>query len=273
MKIGYTLWTWLMDEYNDWKPYSPDGKRDFEQSLREVSDLGYEVFENFNVLVNLYEDAPTEFSELVAKYGVAFVSLYHYLTADFDTDMKMADRCCKFLATHNANIMNIQAPGAPSSGTTEIELREVVEKLTVMGKLTKEYGVSLCLHPHYGTMVYLEHEIDCLVERVDPDLLSLCMDTAHTSLAGMDTVAAFTKYINRIRYIHLKDLDPNYPEKTPMRGFRALGEGTINFGGIVDAIRKAGYDGVLTVECDYQRVCNYETAMVSRKYIHNVLGM
>ena len=272
MKIAYTLWTWLMDEYNEWKPPSGNPKGDFEKSLREVSDLQYPAFENFNLLAKVYEDYPEEFEKLVKQYNLEFVCLYHYFTADFAADMEMGEKCCKFLVRHHANYMNIQAPWAPESGTTSKELDEMVDKLTKMGNLCKKYNVILCLHPHYGSTVYTESEIDYVLTRVPEDLVSLCLDTAHTVLAGMDPVVAYTKYIKRLQYVHLKDLDPNYSKETPMRGFRALGEGTVNFKGVVNALKNGGYDGMLTVECDYQRVCNYATAMVSRDYLHRVLG-
>ena len=273
MKIGYTLWTWLLDEFNSFEPFSPYGKRDFEQSLREISDLGYEVIENFNVLVDLFEDSPEEFQSLTSKYGLKFVAIYHYLTDDFDADMKFAERCCNFLKTHDATIMNIEAPRLSGDVASDMELKDIVEKLTTMGKLVKKNGINFCLHPHSERTVYLEREIDYVLSNVDADILSLCMDTAHTQLAGMNPVVAFKKYLDRTKLIHLKDLNPQFPKEDPMRGFVALGEGIIDFRGILDVIKQSGYDGSLIVELDWQRVCNYESAMVSRNYIHRVLGM
>ena len=49
MKVAYTAWSWLQDEYNNWGPVSHLPKRDFEQSLRDLKDCGYEYMENFNI--------------------------------------------------------------------------------------------------------------------------------------------------------------------------------------------------------------------------------
>ncbi len=273
MKIAYTLWTWMMDEYNNWKPPSSNPKIDFEKSLREISDLRFPAFENFNIIVPLFEDSPEEFDEIVARYGVEFACIYHYNTDNFDADVKMGERCCKFLVKHEAKFLNIQATRTPETGTTKKELDEMVNKLNVMGNICKRYDVFMNLHPHYGTTVYTEDEIDYILKSIPEDLMNLCMDTAHTSLAGMDPVNAFEKYVKRIKYVHLKDLDPNYPKDAPMNGFRALGEGTIDFRGIVNVLKNGGYEGYLTAECDYQRICNYATAMVCRDYIHRVLKL
>ena len=65
----------------------------------------------------------------------------------------------------------------------------------------------------------------------DPELVGLCLDTAHTTLAGMDCVQAFEKYADRIVYVHLKDVDPDQEEHAawPMASFRPLGYGTVDF--------------------------------------------
>ena len=58
--------------------------------------------------------------------------------------------------------------------------------------------------PYHDTAIYRENEIDLFLAETDPELVSLCLDTAHTTLAGMDCVKAFEKYIDRIAYIHFK---------------------------------------------------------------------
>lgn len=273
MKIGYTLWTWLKDLMGDWDGYVAYGKRDFEQSLREISDLGYQCFENFNILARLYEDDPGEFEGLCQKYGLEFVNIYHYLQNEFEDDFAFGERCARFVERHGAAHLNMQAPWWPEAGTTQDDLDWVVEKLTIVGKMCREHGVQMCVHPHYGTTIFYEHEIDELLDRVKPEYLQLAIDTAHTHLADMDPVAAFDKYFDRIAYVHLKDWNPDHPAGEPMRGFSALGEGVVDVKGAVNVLKRRGYDGVLMVECDWPHICNYETAMVSRKYIHRLLGL
>lgn len=274
MKIGYTVWTWLMDEHNNWADYSPHKKRDFEQSLRDLADLRYQVVENFNMIVDIYEDSPEEFDALLTKYNLEFVNVYHYLTEDFKADMVMAERCCKFLKRHNATIMNLEAPRIrPRTESTEDDLKSIVAQTNEMGKLAHSYGVYLCLHPHWGTSVYHESDIDYLVANTNPDYVSLCMDTAHTQLGGMDPVYAFEKYFSRTRMVHLKDLDPRYTGDYAPRAFKALGEGVVDLRSVYNKLVEVNYQGNLIVESDFQRVNNYESAMVSRDYIRRVFGL
>lgn len=39
MKIGYTGWTWDVDEYRNYAPFNEHHKQNFEQFLREISAM------------------------------------------------------------------------------------------------------------------------------------------------------------------------------------------------------------------------------------------
>lgn len=279
MKLGYTTWTWIQNERDNFKVFEKYEKQFFEQSLKDVSYLGYQVIENFNIIVNLYEDSPEEFNELLKKYGVEFVNVYHYLKEDFENELIMTERCCKFLRAHNANLLNIQTPnyvaprGTAGSHATLAELDEAVYKLKRVATICNSFGVKLCLHPHYGKTVFLENEIDYVLSRIDPSEMWLTLDTAHTYLAGMNVPAAIKKYHNRIEYIHLKDYDyTKVNPDNPLTGFCALGRGEIDFRTAIEAILEIGYNDILTVECDYVKVNNFETAMTTKIFLNNLFA-
>ena len=47
------------------------------------------------------------------------------------------------------------------------------------------------------------------MNEVDKDLVYLLFDSGHCSFAGIDPVKVLSKYIDRTRHIHLKDLRYN----------------------------------------------------------------
>lgn len=144
-----------------------------------------------------------------------------------------------------------------------------------VGKACKENGLMACFHPHANTPVFTEEQIDLFLANCAPEYVSLCLDTAHTTLAGMDAVQAVKKWVKRIGYMHLKDVDPNpdaYPE-WPMNRFQPLGMGVVDFRGVYHELQRGGFDGIMCVELDNPPICNYHAAMVSRNYLHNVLGL
>lgn len=64
--------------------------------------------------------------------------------------------------------------------------------------------MTLCFHPHYGTCVFWESDIDYLMAHTDPRYVSFCIDTAHTTLAGMSPVELIKKVGPRLAYMHLQ---------------------------------------------------------------------
>lgn len=278
MNIAYTVWTWMQDEFGRGDNPTDHAEANFEQALKEVSYLGYRYLENFNFIVPVYEKCPEKLKELLAKYDLQLVNLYHtYYEDGLEGWLKLGERTCKLLQYCGAKHLNVQGniwrdPPMERSINRE-SLDMYIDAFSRMGEISKEYGIQTCLHPHSNTSMFHEDEIDYFLEHSKN--VALTMDTAHTTLAGMDAEKAFDKYGNLIRYVHLKDLDPN-PEAHPdwpMKRFCALGQGCVDFKGVLRSLRKHGYDGTLCVEVDYPLICNFETAQYSRTYIKDVLGM
>lgn len=278
MKLGYTVWTWLSDEHRNFSRVE-DPKAAFEQALREISFLGYQTVENFNWFADYYMDDPQEVVALCQRYGVEFINLYHYLTKDFTSDKIRALTYSRFAQQVGARYMNLQMQiwrDLPYNRPTDPEaIRIYANKAMEIGRIAGDYGLTVCVHPHANTPVFTMEQIDSFLQLTDPALVSLCLDTAHVTLAGGNAVEAVERYADRIAYMHLKDIDPDptlHPE-WPMRRFRALGQGTIDFMGVYRALQQHGFDGVLCVELDYQKVCHFESAAFSRSYLKNVLGI
>ena len=57
MRVGYTGWTWLIN-------HEDNHKWEFEQFLKEVSDLGYEVVENFAFITKYFDNDADEVKAL-----------------------------------------------------------------------------------------------------------------------------------------------------------------------------------------------------------------
>lgn len=279
MKIGYTGWTWFLNEYTDPSTFGTFYKKYFEQFCLEASNLGYETIENFSFLADYYKDEADLLKEQFERYGLKFENLYFYFSNDFDADVEKAKGYIEFMKKIGAHYMNMQGfmwKDTPFIRPTDRDgVLEYARLANTVGKMCAEAGIKACMHPHMNTLVFKEDQIDLFMENTDPQHVYLCMDTAHTTLAGMHAPTFAKKWGKRMGYVHLKDIDPNenaHPE-WPMKRFLPLGYGCVDFKGVVKALKEEGYDGILCVELDYQPVCNYKSAMDSRNYIRNVLGM
>lgn len=68
-----------------------------------------------------------------------------------------------------------------------------------------EFGLKASFHPHIGTAVEFESQIDRLLADTDIDL---CFDTGHHAFWNQDPLAYMKKVWGRIAYMHLKNVDP-----------------------------------------------------------------
>ena len=269
MKIAYTGWTWLVN-------HQDNQKYEFEQFLKEVSDLGYDSVENFAFITRFFDNDAQQVKALLDKYHLEMVNLYQHFSDDAQKDLETAKGYIDFMTKIGATYLNLQGVmwrDEPLVRPMDIKTIDAYADLAnAIGKLCKEKGLVACFHPHAQTPVFSEEEIEYFLEKTDAQYVGLCMDTAHTYIAGIDPVEGFKKFADRIVYVHLKDVDPDPEITEPMTRFRPLGVGTVDFVGVVKVLKNNGYDGVLCVELDKPLVCNYKSAMLSRSYIHDVLG-
>jgi len=271
MRIAYTGWTWLVNHKDNYV-------WEFEQFLREVKDLGYQEVENFAFIMDYFDGDAARVNQLLDKYGLKMANLYQHYSDDDEKDYENAIKFIGFMKEIGAKFLNLQGTMWHDEPLQRPLDREKVLKYAALsnriGQLAKDNGITACFHPHAQTAVYTQEEIQLLLDNTDPKLVSLCLDTAHTAIAGMDVVAAFRRWADRIGYVHLKDVDPNLDQyDNPMKAFCELGIGTVNFRGVHRALKDAGYKGVLCVELDHRPVCNYRSAQISRQYLHNALGL
>lgn len=275
MKAAYTGWTWISAK-------EPEAaKKQLEQSFQECKFLGYDTVENFAFIRDFFADDPGELVRMTERCGVELVNLYGHFSLDVEETLKTAIEQVDFLAAIGGKWYNCQHSGfgeAPFERPTSPEMIDkICEIVNRLGAYAKEKGVTVCFHPHFGTCVFSQSDIDYFASHTDPSYVSFCFDTAHTTLAGMDPVALIHQYGKRIAFMHLKDVDTYALSKAEgrdkMASFRALGHGTVNFPAVKAALEEEGYNGVLCVELDRPEVCNFHSAEVSRIYLRDVLGL
>lgn len=132
---------------------------------------------------------------------------------------------------------------------------------SIARRLHDELGLRVVFHHHCGGHVETPEETRQLMDRADHNLVGLCLDTGHWHYGGGDALACVQEYGERVRYLHLKDCDPavrqrcideelDYFEATRAGVFCELGQGEVDFPGVLAAMEKLGYDGWAIVEQD-----------------------
>jgi inosose dehydratase len=125
----------------------------------------------------------------------------------------------------------------------------------------RRFGLEVVFHPHAETHVEYEEQIESFLEQTDPKRISLCLDTGHHAYRGGNPVKFFRKHHERVRYLHIKSIDPEVrkrvtTEKLPwatavaMDMFCELSRGAVDFLAFRDALREADFSGFAVVEQD-----------------------
>jgi inosose dehydratase len=204
--------------------------------------------------------------ELVAGY------LFEPLHTGRERALEVAERTCRLLGAAGAPYLVIiqgftaereRAAGRPGAAPAlnGSEWRALVEGVHDVARLAESHGLVPCLHPHAGTDLEFEDEIERIAADTDPALVRLCIDTGHCAYAGVDPVALYRRHADRVAYFHLKDVDADrlrgalaralgFEEAVGARVFCPLGEGVVDFAGLHAALVEHGFEGWATVEQD-----------------------
>jgi inosose dehydratase len=125
----------------------------------------------------------------------------------------------------------------------------------------EEFELQPVFHPHVGSYIEFEDEVEAALDALEPDLCQLCLDTGHSAYAGIDPVALYRRNRGRVLYFHFKDIDPEVRQAALEQGldfwsairagiFCPLGSGMVDFPDLAGAVEPGGFDGWATIEQD-----------------------
>ena len=123
------------------------------------------------------------------------------------------------------------------------------------------YGIRLHLHPHVGTCIEREAQIDRMLAETE---VTLCLDTGHHAFWDQDVPAYIDRVWHRIGFVHLKNVNPTVRARvlSGALGVNAsfdhgvmspLSEGTVDIPAVMRRLMAKGYSGPVIVEQDPAR--------------------
>jgi sugar phosphate isomerase/epimerase len=118
-------------------------------------------------------------------------------------------------------------------------------------ELVKEYDVRLAIHNHGKGSTYGDPATVQNVLRTRDRRIGVCMDVGWITGAGFDAAKAFEEYDGRVYDFHLKDkkIEKGADGKDILLDVE-IGTGQANYSGLFAAVKKAHWQGVMSIETD-----------------------
>ena len=215
---------------------------------------------------------PEALSDLLARYDLemigGFVPAVLYRPDLLDDQIDFVERAADTLAGAGANIVVLGADaahtGADGGYEEHIEMDGEEWEHFAVGldrviDVCAERGLEVTVHPHWGMAIERAHHVERLLEISS---VGICVDSGHLGLADADPVEITELAGERVRHVHLKDVDGSLAARVrageltyhdaARRGlYRPLGEGDLDIAGVIGHLERNGYDGWYVLEQDY----------------------
>jgi inosose dehydratase len=252
--------TWGVCEVPGWgHQMEPD------RVLHEMARLGFQATE-LGPRGFLPEDGP-RLTALLARHRLSlvggFVPAPLHLRNTLHRELEAVDAAARTLAEGGAELMVLAA----TTGTVSYEAGGALDEAawsTLLGALEQaeaiadRHGLLLALHPHYGTVIETAGDVERLLET---SKVGLCVDMGHLTVGGADPVDVIRKADDRVRHVHLKDVDADLAARVRSRAigyrdavaaglYRPLGAGGARIGEAVQTLERQGYPGWYVLEQD-----------------------
>jgi len=131
----------------------------------------------------------------------------------------------------------------------------------VASRVVETHGLRFVVHPHVGTCIETEAEIERLLAATSADYVNLCFDFGHHAYTGADAISFMHRHADRIPYYHFKNMDGvlykrvleeniSFYDAFQMGVMCELDKGVIDFSNIVNFLEKQQFDGFAVVEQD-----------------------
>lgn len=292
IRIGNAPCSWGVEFAND--PRNPA----WETVLQQCAEAGYNGIELGPV--GFMPEDPAILGDALSAHSLELIGgvvfrPFHDPEA-WDDVMDGALRTCKALSAHGAQhlvlIDSISSRRAPTAGRADeavqmdkAEWAAFRDRIATIAKLgAEEYGLTVGIHAHAAGFMDFEPELERLLDEVDEKILKICFDTGHHSYAGFDPVAFMKRHMDRISYMHFKDIDPcvkaeviekrtGFYDACGQGIFCNLGQGDVDFPAVRQVLNEAGFEGWCTVEQDCDPLLDPDPvgdARKNREYLESI---
>lgn len=212
-----------------------------------LSEAGY--FHSWSM-----DNEPLEMKDILDRHRVRASGLSgHTPLMRPEIGVPYLEKAIRLAAAVGAPVVNTDEGRRPEWLTEEECFQVMRYTLKKALQVAERYGVSIAIEPHQSITKSTEGLLR-VATLVESPLLKINYDTGNAFLGGEDPYAGLAASIPLLAHIHAKDISLSQAEEekgkvtgTPVGC--ACGEGVIDWRRVIGILRKAGWSGVLSVEC------------------------
>lgn len=267
----------------------------WQKVLDEISQLGFEGTELGPY--GFYPTNPAHLRDELVRRNLtltsAFVPIGFFEPRRQTADLQLARDVARLLRSLDCPYIvladAVRAPG-DNAEPDHAAWQNAARLMETLAQEFKQDGLDTVFHLEAGSHLETPAHMDLLAELTDPNLVGICLDTGHHAYSLGNPREAIAKHGQRIRYVHLKDLNPDVARRVRDEGldfysavragiFPPIGEGKVDIKGVVDDLKAMGYSGWIVVEQDTLDPTDaagrtpLEAVRISRRYLHDALGI
>ncbi|CZT37031.1 sugar phosphate isomerase/epimerase family protein [Rhizobium sp. 9140] len=217
--------------------------------IRAIAGGGYTGIEITNTMIGDYAERPADFRRALDDAGLTLVSFAFGADSGFtmpdriEDDLDAVKRWVDFVAGFPGALVSLGSATSVSDAPREDGFGVASEIYNSASDIGRAAGVTVAVHPssHHRTLLYTRSDYDEIFSRLDPQV-GWVPDTGHILRGGQVMAETLTAFQDRIRYVHLKDVDAN-------GDWAMLGAGVCDIAEVIDIAGQAPhFNGWIVVE-------------------------
>jgi len=245
IQYGCQTYTWQMS----YEKYS----QRLDHIMNVVAESGLAGIEAEVCMLGPYNQDPARLAADLQEKGLELAAIC--LVCDWlspretDAEKAEADRVIAMLQSHFPGTL-LALCQMPQDDRSNLQERRsnCISCSNAIGRRAADSGIRTVFHPNSpgGSVFRSAEDYKILMDGLETSVVGYAPDAGHIAKGDMDPVAIFEEYAPVIQHVHFKDMQEDGV-------WAEMGEGCIDFAGIVSVLEQHNYQGWIMVEDESPR--------------------
>lgn len=212
-----------------------------------VRRTGFKGIDVQVALLGRYNNDPERLKDKLESSGVRLAALtvpFTWETAvESEEEKARADYYIAYVKHFPGALLNVPARNGPDRERLLERQTQIISCANALGERAYNEGVVASFHPASPATSYFRtaHDYGILFDNLDTRYIGYTPDAGHITAGGMDAFEVIRRRLPIIKHVHFKDCSSALE-------WKKMGQGDIDFPGIIRHLKDNGYNGWIMVE-------------------------